>query len=129
PPAPPAARRSRSGTPAASPPRPARPGISPCPPRPAAASRARRAPARTHRRRACPTTTAARSAASSRAASGETMHRLEVALARPRHHLGRERGRGRLVVPARVVEPVAHELLVEREQAPGLVLGAVPVAR
>src|SRR5262249_62245365 len=63
----------------------------------------------------------------SRAGPREPADRLEVALLRLRHHVRRQRGRGRLVVPAAPVQPVAYELLVERQQPAGLVLPAVPV--
>src|SRR5215831_5775793 len=65
----------------------------------------------------------------SRRGPGDPPPRLEIALLRALHDLGRQRRRGRLVVPSAVIEPVAHHLLVERDQLPGLVLGAVPVAR
>ena len=51
-----------------------------------------------------------------RLASGQPPERLHVALARARDDLGGELRRRRFVVPARGVEPVAHELLVERDR-------------
>src|SRR5262245_23429177 len=56
--------------------------------------------------------------------------RLQVLLARLIHHLYREGRRGTVLVPAGGLQPVAHELLVERRWiAAGAVLVGRPEAR
>src|SRR4051812_488038 len=54
--------------------------------------------------------------------AGEALVGLEIELARARHHVVRDGGRRRRLVPARARRPVAHVLLVERRlRAPGRV--------
>src|SRR4051794_39321232 len=62
--------------------------------------------------------------------AGEPLVRGHVALARLRHHVVRDGGRRRRLVPAGAGRPVAHVLLVEaRLAAPDLVLVGRPEAR
>src|SRR5205823_14695142 len=64
-----------------------------------------------------------------RLAAGEPPARLDVAVEGPLDDVGGELRRRRLLVPARLVEPVADELLVERGGLlAGQPLSDVPVA-
>src|SRR6185369_1012881 len=64
-----------------------------------------------------------------RLAAGDPPERLHVAVERALDHVGRELRWRRLLVPARLVEPVADELLVERGGLlAGQPVGDVPVA-